>query len=63
MPETAFHHVSLSVADLTAQEAWYAAAFGLTEVEERVDLPDAGVRTAVIANGRGLRLELVETAA
>ncbi|MGW5697790.1 VOC family protein, partial [Streptomyces asiaticus] len=32
------HHVSLSVADLAAQEAWYADAFGLTQVEERLEI-------------------------
>ncbi|MFJ3492586.1 VOC family protein [Streptomyces sp. NPDC086091] len=57
---TRFHHVSLSVGDLSALERWYGDAFGLTQVEERVDLPSAGVRTAVLSDGRGLRVELVE---
>ncbi|WP_328459435.1 VOC family protein [Streptomyces sp. NBC_00448] len=59
-PAARFHHVSLSVADLPAQERWYGAAFGLDQVEERVDLPAAGVRTAVLSDGRGLRVELIE---
>ncbi|MFJ6573438.1 VOC family protein [Streptomyces sp. NPDC091292] len=59
-PDTRFHHVSLSVADLDALERWYGAAFGLDKVEERVDLPEAGVRTAVLSDGRGLRVELIE---
>ncbi|GAA2667265.1 VOC family protein [Streptomyces lunalinharesii] len=55
-----FHHISVSVADLSAQERWYGQAFGLTHVEERVDLPDAGVRTAVLSDGHGLRVEFTE---
>lgn len=57
-----FHHVSVSVADLDAQHAWYAAAFGLTRVEEALDLPDAGIRTLVLANQEGLRVEFTERA-
>lgn len=56
----AFHHISISVADLPAQESWYGAAFGLTRVEERLDLPDAGIRTAVLSNRAGLRVEFTE---
>lgn len=60
-PATArFHHVSLSVADLEAQERWYAEALGLNRVEERVELPDRRVRTAVLSDGHGLRIELIE---
>jgi glyoxylase I family protein len=55
-----FHHVSLSVADLAAQEAWYADAFGLTQVGERLEMPEAGVRTVVLSDTAGLRVELVE---
>ncbi|PKV82768.1 VOC family protein [Streptomyces sp. TLI_146] len=54
------HHISLSVADLAAQEAWYADAFGLTQVEERLELPEAGVRTVVLSDAAGLRVEFVE---
>lgn len=62
MTATAFrvHHVSLSVADLSAQETWYSAAFGLTHVDERFEMPDAGVRTAVLSSPDGLRFEFVE---
>ncbi|WP_327657160.1 VOC family protein [Streptomyces sp. NBC_00483] len=38
MSAARFHHVSLSVADLPAQEAWYADTFGPTQVEERLEL-------------------------
>jgi catechol 2,3-dioxygenase-like lactoylglutathione lyase family enzyme len=60
MPSARFHHISLSVADLTAQEAWYGSAFGLTHVDERLELPEAGVRTVVLSDGDGLRVEFVE---
>ncbi|MER8161332.1 VOC family protein [Streptomyces sp. NPDC094472] len=55
-----FHHISLSVADLSAQEAWYGDALGLTQVEERLEMPEAGVRTAVLSDATGLRVEFVE---
>jgi catechol 2,3-dioxygenase-like lactoylglutathione lyase family enzyme len=61
-PAFRFHHISLSVADLDAQEAWYRAALGLTRTDERLDLPEAGVRTAVLSDGAGLRVELTERA-
>ncbi|MEU3985156.1 VOC family protein [Streptomyces sp. NPDC026672] len=55
-----FHHISLSVADLTTQEDWYRTALGLTRVDERLDMPDAGVRTAVLSGPGGVRVEFVE---
>jgi catechol 2,3-dioxygenase-like lactoylglutathione lyase family enzyme len=57
-----FHHISLSVADLDAQEAWYRGAFGLSQVDERLDLPEAGVRTVILGDGAGLRFEFTERA-
>jgi glyoxylase I family protein len=61
MTAARFHHISLSVADLTAQEAWYGSAFGLTHVDERLELPEAGVRTVVLSDDTaGLRVEFVE---
>lgn len=54
------HHVSLSVADLASMEDWYGKVFGLTRVEERLDLPEAGIRTVVLANKAGLRVEFTE---
>jgi catechol 2,3-dioxygenase-like lactoylglutathione lyase family enzyme len=59
-PPFRFHHISVSVADLDAQEAWYRSALGLTEVDERLDRPEAGVRTAVLGDGAGLRVEFTE---
>lgn len=61
-PAFRFHHVSLSVADLDTQEAWYRAALGLTMTDERLDLSEAGVRTAVLSDGAGLRVEFTERA-
>ncbi|MDX6262152.1 MAG: hypothetical protein QOH84_3840 [Kribbellaceae bacterium] len=63
MPAFQFHHISISVADLSEQEAWYRTALGLTTVDERLDLPEAGVRTAVLSDGAGLRVEFTERAA
>jgi len=59
-PAFRFHHVSLSVADLDRQEAWYRTAFGLRQVDERLELPEAGVRTVVVSDGAGLRVEFTE---
>jgi catechol 2,3-dioxygenase-like lactoylglutathione lyase family enzyme len=55
-----FHHVSLSVADLDAQQRWYQQTLGLTEVVERFDLPRPRVRTVVLRAPNGLRVELIE---
>ena len=35
IPGIRFDHVSISVADLDAQVAWYQQAFGFAEVAER----------------------------
>jgi len=55
-----FHHVSLSVAELAAQRRWYQEALGFTEVIEEFEVPEAGVRTAVLQAGGGARIELIE---
>ncbi|NED84645.1 VOC family protein [Streptomyces sp. SID11233] len=60
MATARFHHISLSVADLAAQEAWYGSALGLTHVDERLEMPEAGVRTVVLSSAGGLRVEFVE---
>jgi catechol 2,3-dioxygenase-like lactoylglutathione lyase family enzyme len=57
-----FHHVSLSVADLAAQQRWYAEALGFTEVIEQFELPEPPVRTAVLQAAGGVRVELIERA-
>lgn len=55
-----FHHVSLSVADLDAEERWYEQVLGLAEVVERFELPEPPVRTVVLRAANGLRVELIE---
>jgi glyoxylase I family protein len=60
MTAVRFHHVNLSVADLAAQEAWYGTAFGLVHVDERLEMPEAGVRTVVLSDATGLRVEFVQ---
>jgi glyoxylase I family protein len=60
MTAVRFHHISLSVADLTAQEAWYGSALGLTHVDERLEMPESGVRTVVLSGADGMRVEFVE---
>jgi catechol 2,3-dioxygenase-like lactoylglutathione lyase family enzyme len=58
-----FHHVSLSVADLDAEQRWYQQALGLTDVIERFELPEPAVRTVVLRGTSGLQVELIERAA
>jgi catechol 2,3-dioxygenase-like lactoylglutathione lyase family enzyme len=58
--EASFHHVSLSVADLDAEQRWYKQVLGLDEVVERFELPEPPVRTVVLRAANGLRIELIE---
>jgi catechol 2,3-dioxygenase-like lactoylglutathione lyase family enzyme len=60
IPRIRFDHVSISVADLDAQVAWYQHALGFTEVIERYELPEPPVRTAVLQAAPGVRIELIE---
>jgi catechol 2,3-dioxygenase-like lactoylglutathione lyase family enzyme len=60
--EAAFHHVSLSVADLDAEQRWYQHVLGLDQVVERFALPEPAVRTVVLRAPNGLRVELIERA-
>jgi len=55
-----FDHVSLSVADLDRQRAFYASALGMVDVEEELALPEAAVRTAILRSPDGLKIELIE---
>ncbi len=53
-------HVGLSVADMDAQAAWYAAAFGLTPVEEG-SIPHLSVRIVFLVDpARTWALELLQ---
>jgi catechol 2,3-dioxygenase-like lactoylglutathione lyase family enzyme len=55
-----FDHVGLSVADLDAQRRFYAQALGLIDDAGHVEMPDAGIRTAVLRGPTGLQIELIE---
>ncbi|MEU3984006.1 VOC family protein [Streptomyces sp. NPDC026672] len=59
-PSIQFAHVAISVKDLAGQERWYRKAFGFNRTVERFELPDPHVQTAVLENGDGLRIELIE---
>jgi catechol 2,3-dioxygenase-like lactoylglutathione lyase family enzyme len=54
-----FHHVSVSVADLDAQQAWYQEVLGLREVVEEFRVPEPPVRTVVLRSPDGVRVELI----
>jgi catechol 2,3-dioxygenase-like lactoylglutathione lyase family enzyme len=60
--EVRFHHVSLSVADLDAQQSWYQRVLGLTDVIEQFSVPEPPVRTVVLRSPGGVRVELIERA-
>jgi catechol 2,3-dioxygenase-like lactoylglutathione lyase family enzyme len=55
-----FDHVGLSVADLDRQRDFYGRSLGLTAIDERVELPDAQVRTVILRGHAGLKIELIE---
>jgi catechol 2,3-dioxygenase-like lactoylglutathione lyase family enzyme len=59
-PSIRFNHVSISVADLDSQVAWYKQALGFTEVVEQYELSEPPVRTAVLQAAPGLRIEMIE---
>jgi catechol 2,3-dioxygenase-like lactoylglutathione lyase family enzyme len=61
-PAIRFHHVSLSVADLDTQRAWYRQTLGFTDLVEEFQLPQPPVRTAVLQTPGGVRIELIEHA-
>ena len=60
IPGIRFDHVSISVADLDAQVAWYQQALGFANVVERYELPEPPVRTAILQAAPGIRIELIE---
>jgi catechol 2,3-dioxygenase-like lactoylglutathione lyase family enzyme len=60
LPRISFNHVSLSVADLDAQVAWYGRALGFEEVVDRYELPEPPVGTAVLQAASGIRIELIQ---
>jgi catechol 2,3-dioxygenase-like lactoylglutathione lyase family enzyme len=62
MDTAVFDHVGLAVGDLDAQRRFYGEALGLNEVEERLDMPEAGIRTVILRADGGLKIELIERA-
>ncbi|WP_328610707.1 VOC family protein [Amycolatopsis sp. NBC_00345] len=60
MTAVRFDHVGVSVADLDVQKKFYGDALGMTEVEEHLEMPDAGVRTVILRAPDGLKIELIE---
>lgn len=55
-----FDHVGLSVQNLELEQAFYAKAFEMTTVEEAVNMPEAQIRTMILSNENGLKIELIE---
>jgi catechol 2,3-dioxygenase-like lactoylglutathione lyase family enzyme len=55
-----FDHVGLSVSNLDLQRDFYGRALGLIEIEERVEMPEAHVRTAILRGESGLKIELIQ---
>ena len=60
MASFVFDHVGLSVADLDAQRDFYAVALDMTHVEEEFTMAEARIRTAILRNPDGLKIELIE---
>jgi len=57
-----FDHVSISVQDLDAQQRWYQDVLGFAQVIEQFELPTPPVRTVVLEDQAGLRVELIARA-
>lgn len=57
--ETSFDHIGLSVADLAAAEAFYAAAFGF-ERQLQFELAPHPIRGVMLTHPSGFRLELFQ---
>jgi catechol 2,3-dioxygenase-like lactoylglutathione lyase family enzyme len=53
-------HMAISVADFEGMTEWYKTAFGLTEdLADRLDIPEAGIRGALLMGPNGFRLEIL----
>ena len=61
MATASFDHIGLSVADLDRQRHFYIEAFNLRETY-RMEIPDAGIRTALLSGPGGAAVELTERA-
>jgi catechol 2,3-dioxygenase-like lactoylglutathione lyase family enzyme len=61
MSTVSFDHVGLSVADLDRQRRFYIEAFGFHD-EHHTQIPDAGIRIALLSSPDGTAVELTERA-
>ncbi|MEU0038769.1 VOC family protein [Streptomyces sp. NPDC006333] len=61
MVTVSFDHIGLSVANLDRQRRFYSQAFGFYD-QHRTELPDAGIRIALLSGPGGAALELTERA-
>ncbi|CAG6397111.1 VOC family protein [Streptomyces cocklensis] len=59
MSVASFDHIGLSVADLERQCRFYAEAFGFCETH-RTEIPDAGVRIALLSGPSGAAVEFTQ---
>ena len=55
-----FAYVSLSVRSLESAMTFYGSVFGLDEVRSRLDLPEQGIRSAIVGSPSSLTLEFFE---
>jgi catechol 2,3-dioxygenase-like lactoylglutathione lyase family enzyme len=61
MSTVSFDHIGLSVADLARQRRFYIEAFGFHDIH-RTELPEAGIRIALLSGPGGTSIELTERA-
>src|SRR4051794_40670952 len=55
-----FEYVSLSVRDLDEALAFYGSVFGLDQIRSRLDLPEHGLRSVIVASASGWSVEFFE---
>jgi catechol 2,3-dioxygenase-like lactoylglutathione lyase family enzyme len=55
-----FAYVSVSVRSLDAAMTFYSSAFGLNEIRSRLDLPEQGIRSAIVGSQSSLTVEFFE---
>ena len=61
MSTISFDHIGLSVADIERQRRFYIDAFGFQD-EHRTEIPDAGIRIALLSRPGGTAVELTQRA-
>ena len=52
-----FAHVSVLVRSLESAMTFYSSVFGLDEVRSRLDLPEQGIRSAIVGSHSSLTVE------